>query len=271
VRIFRKRSPAASARDAAETEPGPYRSRYDIAREGYDMRIAQLARALDQSSLKNYLSGTGNIVLAVGLVMIALRGGVRPIFIPYDQFGRVIHYDDLSRFKDPPRAMVESELGRWLVNVRGIYYGDPVAQLDRARAAKRLLAPEAEQWLDQYFSVPSRNPALLQRDLSRTVELVSISKDVDRPVWYLQWRELDVPVRGGYTESVWQGTLKVDFAPGRTEEAVWANPAGIRITSIEWNRIRERTSAPPTPAAPPPAAAPADPHPVSPSRPATGR
>lgn len=231
------------------------------------MRLAQLARALDQSSLKNYLSGTGNIVLTAGLVMIALRGGVRPIFIPYDQFGRVIHYDDLSRFKDPPRAIVESELGRWLVNVRGIYYGDPVAQLDRARAAKRLLSPEADQWLDQYFSAPSRNPALLLRDLSRTVELVSISRDVDRPVWYLQWRELDVSPRGGYAESVWQGTLKVDFVPSGTEEAVWVNPAGIRITSIEWNRVRERASAAPVappPVAPPPAAAPANSPPVTP-------
>jgi type IV secretory pathway TrbF-like protein len=265
VRIFRKRSPAAPA-PREEADSGPYRTRYDIAREGYEIRLAQLARALDQSTLKNYLAAAGNIVLAIGIVTIALRGGVRPIFIPYDQFGRVIHYDDLSRFKHPPRAMVESELGRWLVNVRGIYYGDPVAQLDRARAAKRLLTPEAERWLDQYFSVPSRNPALLLRDLSRTVELVSISKDVDRPVWYLQWRELDVSVRGGYTESVWQGTLKVDFVPGATEEAVWANPAGIRITSIEWNRVRERTSAAPA-AAPPPAAAPAEPRPVPRARP----
>lgn len=224
------------------------------------MRVAQLARALDQSSLKNYLAALGNIVLGVGIVMIALRGGVRPIFIPYDEFGRVIAYDDLSRFKDPPRATVEAELARWLVSVRGIYFGDPVAQMDRGRVAKRYVTPEAEEWLNQYFGDPTRNPSLLLRDLSRTVELVSISKDPDRPLWYLQWREIEVPARGGAVESIWQGTLKVDFVPARTEEGVWANPTGIRISSIEWNRLRQTNN---VPAAPPPAS-PAAPPPVAP-------
>jgi type IV secretion system protein TrbF len=247
VRFLRTRpKPSAPAR-AAEGDPGPYRNRYDIAREGYEVRVSQLARALDQSSLKNYLSAIGNIVLGIGIVTIALRGGVRPIFVPYDQFGRVIQYDDLSRFKNPPRAMVEAELSRWLVNVRGIYHGDPIAQLDRARAAKQFLTPEAEQWLNQYFSAASRNPAHLLHDLTRTVEVVSISKDPDRNLWYMQWRELDVPARGAYVESAWQGTFKVDFLPGRTEEAVWANPTGIRISSIEWNRMRERVSSPTSP------------------------
>ena len=244
-----------------EGEQGPYRSRYDIAREGYEMRVSQLARALDQSSLKNYLSALGNIVLGIGIVMIALRGGVRPIFIPYDQFGRVIQYEDLSRFKDPPRATVESELGEWLVNVRGIYFSDPVAQMDRARAAKWFLTPEAEEWLKQYYDAPNRNPRQLLSELSRTVELVSISKDPDRPLWYLQWRELDTPARGGAVESIWQATLKIDFVPGRTEEAVWANPAGIRISAIEWNRLRERSTTPAS-AAPPPPQAPPIPSPV---------
>lgn len=85
---------------SVDVEAGPYRSRYDIAREGYEVRVNQLARALDQSTLKNYLSALGNIVLGIGIVTLALRGGVRPIFIPYDQFGRVVQYDDMSRMKD---------------------------------------------------------------------------------------------------------------------------------------------------------------------------
>lgn len=247
MRLFRKR-PTGPAPESGG--PEPFRNRYDIAREGYEMRVAQLARALDQSSLKNYLAAVGNIVLGVGIVTIAMRGGVRPIFIPYDHFGRIIRYEDLGRFTAPPRGTIESELGKWLVNVRGIYYGDPVAQLDRARAARAFLTPESERWLEEYFSDPSRKPALLLRDLSRTVELVSISKDPERPLWYLQWRELVVFARGGHAESVWQGTLKVEFVPGRTEDAVWANPTGIRIVSIEWNQLRERAAAP---LAPPPA------------------
>ena len=233
----------------AESE-GPYRTRYDIAREGYEMRVAQLARALDQSTLRNYLALAVIIVLGAGLVTVAMRGGVRPIFIPYDQFGRVVEFDDLARLKDPPRRLIEAELTRWLVNVRGIYYRDRVAQLDRARAAKALLSPEAEQWLQQYFSETSRNPVELAEELSRTVELESISKDPDRNVWYLQWRELDVPPRGAHTESSWQGTLKIDFAPGRSEEAVWANPVGIRILAIEWNRLNVRAGPRPSPQTP---------------------
>lgn len=130
------------------------------------------------------------------------------------------------------------------MNVRGIYLGDPIAQLDRARAAKQFLTPQAEQWLGQYFADPSRNPAILLRELARTVEVQSISKDPDRNVWYMQWREIEVPARGAYVESAWQGTFKLDIVPGRTEDAVWANPAGIRISSIEWNRIRARASDP---------------------------
>jgi type IV secretory pathway TrbF-like protein len=249
-------SKTAGDRDAAG---GPYRTRYDIAREGYEVRIGQLSRALDQAALKVYLAVAANLVLGIGIVMIALRGGVRPIFIPYDSFGRVIQYDQLSRFNEAPRGMVEAELARWLVSVRGIYYGDPIAQLDRGRAAKAFLTPEAEQWLEQYYAVPSQNPALLLRDLQRTAKIVSISKDPDRNLWYLQWKELDVPARGPYVESAWQGTLKVDFAPGRTEDEVWANPTGIRIASIEWNRLREVVSDPRAassqPIAPPPGAA----------------
>lgn len=241
---FLRRSADLPAARPREREADPYRSRYDIAREGYEMRVNQLARALDQSALKVYLLALGNIVLGIGIVTLALRGGVRPIFIPFDQFGRVVQYDDMSRMKDPPRALVESELSEWLVNVRGIYLGDPIAQLDRARAAKQFLTPQAEQWLGQYFADPSRNPAVLLRDLARTVEVQSISKDADRNVWYMQWREIELPARGAYVESAWQGTFKVEIVPGRTEDAVWANPAGIRISSIDWSRIRSRASDP---------------------------
>lgn len=254
MQIFRKRSSPPSAAEASESGGGPYRTRYDIAREGYEIRVNQLARALDQSSLRNYLSVLANAVLGIGIVVIAMRGGVRPIFIPYDQFGRVIQYEDLSRFKNPARGFVESELARWLVNVRGIYFGNPVAQMDRVRAARWFLTAESEAWLKQYYKPDDRNPGLLLRDLSRTVEIVSISKDPERPLWYLQWRELDQHARGGAVESIWQATLKVDFRPGQSEAAVWANPAGVRISSIEWNRLRDRPATPtPSHAIPPPA------------------
>jgi type IV secretory pathway TrbF-like protein len=238
VPIFRKRSRPPSTAPAPTADP--YRDRYDIAREGYEMRIGQLARALDQAALKNYLSGAAVLVLSVSLVSLALRGGVRPVFIPYDELGRVIRYEDMARFQEPPRAMVEAELARWLTNARGIYYGDPAAQLDRARAARRLLSAEAEQWLTAYFSAPGRNPAQLLREISRTVEIASISKDPERPLWHLQWREIEVPARGAYVEAAWQATLRVEFRAPATEDEAWANPTGLRITAIEWHRVRER-------------------------------
>lgn len=211
--------------------------------------MAQLARALDQAAIKTYLATGATVVLGIGLVTIALRGGVRPIFVPYDQFGRVIRSEDLSRFRTPPRRFVDAALAEWLVNVRRVYFADPVANLDNARAAKALLAPEAEQWLDQYFADPARDPRELAKVLSRTVDGVTMSKDPDRDVWYLQWREIEVPLHGGRTETAWQGTVKLQFSPPRTETGVYANAAGIRITSIEWNRLASETAAGAEPAA----------------------
>jgi type IV secretory pathway TrbF-like protein len=258
MRFLKRRRAAAVEAAGPGAASDPYRRRYDIAREGYEMRTAQLARALDQATLKVYLCAAGNIVLGIGIVTIALRGGVRPVFIPHDELGRVIRYDDLSRFRDPPRALVESQLGEWLVNARGIYYGDPVAQLDRGRAATRLLAPAAAQWLDAYFAPPARNPGRLLRELSRTVHVVSISRDPERSLWYLQWREVEVSRRGPQVESAWQGTLEVEFVPAATEEEAWKNPAGIVIRSIDWHRLREHGPAASggAPSAPPPAAPP---------------
>lgn len=236
-------------RDAA-TEPesqssGPYATRYDIARQGYEVRVGQLARALDQAALKNYLAAAANVVLGLGMVTIALRGEVRPIFVPYDAMGRVIEYSEMDRLQIPPRRVVESELAEWLVAARGIYYGDPVAQMDRARTVQAFLTPDAEQWLTQYYADPSRHPSRLLRELSRTVELESISKDPDRNLWYLQWQEIEVPARGLAAESAWNGTLVVDLVPPISEDGAWANPAGIRISRIEWNRVRHRRVAAP--------------------------
>jgi type IV secretory pathway TrbF-like protein len=249
--MFRRRPPAEHPE--GERSADPYRSRYDIARQGYEMRVAQLARALDQATLKNYLSAAGNIVLAAGIVTIALRGGVRPVFIPYDQFGRVIRYEDMGRFMEPSRPFVEAQLFDWLVQVRGIYYGDPVAQMDRARAARAILSEEAERWLGEYYAAASRNPALLLNELSRTVEVISISRDPERKNRYsLQWREIDDRRRGPDAESVWQGTLVLGPV-GRavSEEALWNNPTRIQIQSIEWHQLRGWP--PPTsPSSPPP-------------------
>lgn len=245
-----KKNPAEPSTASGPPPPGPYARRYDIAREGYEMRVAQLARALDQATLKNYLSAGVNAVLAVGIITIALRGGVRPIFIPYDQFGRVIRTEDLSRFRDPPRRFIDAELAEWVVNVRRVYYGDPVAQLDLGRAAKALLAPEAEQWLDRYFSEPGRNPVELLKSISRTVDGVTMTKDPDRNVWYVQWREIEIPPQGATVQSAWQATLKLRFSPPRSETGVYANAAGIRITSIEWNRVSSQVSEPPPAPAP---------------------
>jgi type IV secretory pathway TrbF-like protein len=238
VPIFRKRTSSPSS--APATTADPYRDRYDIAREGYEMRIGQLARALDQAALKNYISGGAVLILAISLVSLALRGGVRPVFIPYDELGRVIRYDDIARLQERPRVIVEGELGRWLINARGIYYREPAAQFDRARAARRFLSPEAEQWLTQYFSAPDRNPRILMQEISRTVELASISKDLDRPLWHLQWREIETRPGGPPAEAAWQGTVRVEFRAPATEDEAWINPAGLRITAIEWHRVRER-------------------------------
>jgi type IV secretory pathway TrbF-like protein len=229
------------------------------------MRFAQLARALDQSTLKNFLSGGLNVVLAIGLVTIALRGGVQPIFIPYDQFGRVIATEDLARYKDPPRAFIDAALEEWLVNVRRIYHGNRAAQLDQARKADALLSGEAQQWLRDYYSDPTRNPSVLQQDLGRTVELVSTSKDPNQNVWRFQWREIEISARGAKTESDWMGSVEVTFPDPAEKRRAWtsegavkANPTGLRIVRIEWNRLRQVVSPAPSavpPATPTPAAA----------------
>lgn len=245
--------------DAAEG-PGPYRNRYEIAREGYEMRVAQLARALDQATLKNYLAAATNIVLAVGIVTIALRGGVRPVFIPYDQFGRVIRFDDISRYMEPPEAQVKAQLFEWLVHARGIYYGDPVAQMDRAKAARALLSEEAERWLSEHYSAPSRNPAVLLSEMSRTIKVHSIARDPERRNRYtLQWQEIEDHRQGPDVESIWQGTVVLGTLPrAATEEALWQNPTRIVIRSIEWHQMQGLPTGPP--ASLPPAAA--DPRPV---------
>lgn len=232
--------------------PGPYRNRYDIAREGYEIRVAQLARALDQATLKNYLSAACNIVLAVGIMTIALRGGVRPVFIPYDQFGRVIRYEDMGRLMEPARINVEAQLFDWLVQARGVYYGDPVAQMDRGRAAKELLSDEAERWLSEYYAAPNRNPAVLLSELSRTIKVISISRDPERKNrYYLQWQEIEDHRRGPDVESVWQGTLVLgSVGRAASEEALWKNPTRIEIQSIEWHQLRGWPTAAPVPAAP---------------------
>jgi type IV secretory pathway TrbF-like protein len=222
------------------------------------MRFAQLARALDQSTFKNFLAGGLNVVLAIGLVTIALRGGVQPIFIPYDQFGRIIATEDLARYKEPPRAFIDSALEEWLLNVRRIYHGNRAAQLDLAREADALLSEDAQQWLRDYYSDPARNPSVLQQDLGRTVELVSTSKDPNQNIWRFQWHEIEVSARGAKTESDWIGSVEVEFpafADKRrawtTEGAVKANPTGLRILRIEWNRLRQVVSHPvPAPAVP---------------------
>ena len=188
-----------------------------------------------------------NILLSVllgieTLAMTAMAMQTRhvPYVVEVDRLGRVGAVAPLEPgLREPERRVMVQQLTEFVVNVRGVFV-DPIT-LDRmSRRARAYVTPEAARFLDAYFSREETNPVVLGRTLTRIVEVNSVLKEDGSDVWTIEWTETDLPLGVGVpTVAAWRGKFRVELRPPSGDQINLANPLGILVSAIDWNRLSE--------------------------------
>ncbi len=230
------RVPEPSERRAAERlEISPYLA----ARFEYDRRFGAMANQI------RFLRGTLLLMTCTaafslwGAIRLASQSRVVPYVVEVDRLGQVTAFGEVEPFRSPDRRLLVAEIRRLVAALRTVYT-DPAAQLDLIDRGYFYTRGAARHFVDAYFSDPSRNPRLLSRDLVRQVDVTSILQIPGSESWKVEWRETEIPIRGGNpTISSWQANLRLSLIPPAEADEIVRNPLGIYVTDLIWTRVSD--------------------------------
>lgn len=214
-------------------------SPYAAGRAEYERQNADLLRGKARWQQIAFALAIGCAVLAVGNVVLALRGDLVPYVVEVDRHAQIVAYGPADRFVEPDRRMLVSELGRFVRDVRSVYT-DPVAQQDRIAEAYNYVTGPARLFLDRYLAEPANNPVLLGRSQTRSVEVTAVLPVPRSDTWKLRWVETSYPLDGDApVRADWEAYLEVELAPSASADVFAVNPLGIYVRGINWTRISE--------------------------------
>lgn len=227
------------AREENRPEPArsenPYESGQRKERDRYMDSAKRIARLEHRNVVLMVLLG----IETIGMTVMALQSEHVPYVVEVDKLGRVGAVAPLEPgFREPERRVMVQQLTDFVVNVRGVYV-DPIT-LDRmSRRARAYVTPEGARFLDAYFAREETNPVVLSRRLTRVVEVNSVLKE-EGDVWTIEWTETDLPLGvGAPMIAAWRGKFRVEVRPPGGDQINLANPLGILVSAIDWNRISE--------------------------------
>ena len=217
----------ASDRLGAEETP------YVRARREWDDRYARQARAVRNWQIATLLALLMAAGLAAGLVLLASQSQITPYVVEVDRHGDAVAFGPAERLGPADERLLRYFLGRYVQSLRTVV-ADADAQRHLIREAYAFTTGEATAFLNDHYS--RANPFELAQHAPRSVEVTSLLK-VAETAWRAQWVERARPGLGrAVRESHWQAVLVVDQTPPTDTDTLLANPLGLYVTEITWQR-----------------------------------
>lgn len=180
-------------------------------------------------------------IQTLAYIQLASSSHITPYVVEVDALGQARAFGPAEQLRDVDHRLAIHQLSLFIRNIRTIYQ-DPYAQKDMILAAYAYVDPNAQEWLNAYFSDPANDPRLLGQTISRRVEIKSVIKIPQSESWKINWIEVETP-RGTDTQkrSAWEGFLTVKHVPPSSAATIERNPTGLYITAINWTQVSRGT------------------------------
>lgn len=176
------------------------------------------------------------IVAVIGLWRVAANKVAIPWLVEVSDSGQVLSKPVKLERITPPKAVLMSEIARWLEQ---IYTIDSKQTLDLFRAANQRASGKAlEQFRDLRAAEDTLRKIREQPDYLRTVKVNSVDVSQDGIAFaYITTKESN-GTSAPADPKTYRITLHYKLVPGSTEAEIYSNPLGLYIT--HFNPIAER-------------------------------
>jgi type IV secretion system protein VirB5 len=216
---------------------------YVEARREWDERYADLVIGKRNWQIAAGCSLTIGLVLAVGIVWLALRSRYVPYVVVTDRLGQAMTIPEpLTPASMPVVAarMEHWEVEAFIRDARSVS-SDSAVEEERLAALHAHARGAADRFLDDYFHSDSfaHNPFQIARTRTVSVRVDSILQLSARS-YQVRWTE-EARDRAGVMAgppTQWEAALQTEINPPATSDAIVSNPLGFYVTDITWTEQR---------------------------------
>ncbi len=161
-----------------------------------------------------------------------------PHIIEVDRLGAASYHGPVGQADYVPAdAVITYHLRRFIEDTREI--SSDLAILKRNWLdAYTLLTPRGGRMLSAFVQKPENDPFRRAQDERVTVEVLSTVR-VAGDTWQVDWRESSWDKNGAPMGSpvVWRAMLRTLVQAPKTAEAMRANPIGLYIDELHWDKV----------------------------------
>lgn len=204
----------------------------DGRREYYD-RYFQLAKLANNWRLAFFGTLAGLIILAIGMVMVALQQKVVPFAVELNGNSEVVRVTRADVLAKPTDNQVAASLRLFIIGARTVFLDRRAQQMQMSTAYSMILAGSAAYQAMKDFHT-TNNPYERSKEVTVEVAVTSVPKISD-DTWQVEWTETTKQLSGRVVSAKsWQGTFKVRIVPPENEHEIGVNPFGIYVEWFSW-------------------------------------
>ncbi len=178
-------------------------------------------------------------VSLLGNVIQAKQFKVVPYVVALDELGNT-HSAGVAQnlTSEVPKRVIQAEISNYISNWRNV-----TADADlQKRMLTRLIAFSADptkEILQDWFN--SNNPYKRAETMLVSVDLKGLPQQVSQNAWRVEWTEKEKNRQGKTLQEIqYEATITVAILPPETEEEILANPLGVMIADIYYNKLLQQ-------------------------------
>jgi type IV secretion system protein TrbF len=205
----------------------------------WDERYANLVLGKRNWQIAAGCSLLVSLVLAIGVVWLALRSRYVPYVVVTDQLGQAMTIPKPLTPASMP--VVAARMERWeiqaFINDARSVSSDAAVEQDRLASLHEHTRGAADRFLDDYYHSDNfaHNPFEIAKKHTIAVRITSIlqvSPQSYEVHWTEEVRDLNGLADGPRTQ--WEAAIQTDIKPPNSSDGIVGNPLGFYVTNISW-------------------------------------
>ena len=204
---------------------------YLEARLEWNYLFGDMRKAKQQWFVVSSISLLANILLIIGLSLLALQNHLIPYVVKVDQLGNALYAGFLDKEKTITSIEVNAFLRQFLVNAR-IVSIDAFAQKRSIDFVYSVSLPPARKILDSFYR--ESNPFLAAKQELIEVQIEGVIQKSTR-TWQVNWVEIHRGLDGQVlNQNRFEALITIVHMSVKNQELLNTNPLGIYIEHISW-------------------------------------
>lgn len=224
-------------RSAIKIDPNaPHSAIYAAARQEYNEQVGSIAAERNTWRM-TALGALGVAGIAVaGIAYIGAQNHAVPYVIEVDKLGDPLAIGRANVAAPADPRVIRAQLGRWISNVRTVFT-DVAAQRRIITDAYAIMSRNGTAYraINEYYAANS--PFERARTETIGVQVNSVIP-LSAGAWQIQWTENHRGRDGSLLpKEDYRGVVTISVNPPADDATILANPIGLFIETIEWQRL----------------------------------